>query len=255
MGRLFYFTGLFSSFLLALALFWFSNNVLVSFESIGDVRFNTIFLAIVIALSIVVTWRTSQWLTHLFLPTMIILFSYGLLFFISSSLQRSVFIVGMSLLYYIALLAIMRIRRNAEDFTAKSFFSIVQIVTFFLFAAVAYAIYINFAIPLWVFMIVVGFFVYFLTYVSLLAHIQYSSRFRLYGIVMAFAMMQMVWLMNFWPFNYTTMAVTLVAMYYVLWDIVHMYFLGKLTSRRIIADVTIVLIGIACVLMTARWVL
>lgn len=255
MGRLFYYTGIIATALLMGALFWFSRNVLTDAVRVGDIQFNITFLIGLVAMTMIVAWRASRWLVHLFVPTMIVLFTYGLLFFVSSPGQRSIFIICASLLYYMVLLGIVRIRANPDDYTAKSFFSIVQIVTLFLYEALAYALYINFQIPLWVFIVVMGFFVYILTYTSLVAHVSYSSRLRLYSLIIAFVMMQIVWVANFWPFNYTTMAAVSVAMYYILWDMVHMYFIGGLSQRRTALNVVIVLIGVAGVLLSARWVL
>jgi hypothetical protein len=86
----------------------------------------------------------------------------------------------------------------------------------------------------------------------------YSSDYRrifLYSIVIAFAMIQLVWMANFWPFGYLTMATISLMFYYILWDLVQMVFLETLSKKRIVITIIYCTVLTLAVLLTTQWLL
>ncbi len=217
---------------------------------------NGIFLAVfLIVFAIFAGWNVGKNILYSFLLLSLAISSLGLLYFIDNIYERQIFGVLVSILFYMALLGIKRICKNAFDMTARSLFSASLIAIIFLFYAVVYGIYINFNIPLWLFIGVHFVFVTIATLASLRAYSSDYKRIFLYSIVIAFSMIQLVWLANFWPFGYLTMATISLMFYYVLWDLVQMVFLETLSKKRMIITFLYCIILTLTVLFTTQWLL
>ena len=200
-------------------------------------------------------WNVGKNIIYAFLPFAVSMSSLGLLYFIDDIQEKQIFGVIVSLLYYATLLGIKRISKNPFDMTARSLFSSSLIATIFLFYAVVYGYYINFNIPLWMFIVINFFFVMMVTFVSLRAYSSDYRRIILYSVVIAFVMMQLVWMANFWPFGYLTMATISLMFYYILWDLVQMTFLETLSKKRIVITIIYCVALTMAVLITTQWLL
>lgn len=181
--------------------------------------------------------------------------SIGLLYFIDNLQEKQIFGALVSLLFYMLLLGIKRISDNPFDMTARSLFSSALIAIVFLFYSVVYGIYINFDVPLWLFMLIHFVFVASVTFVSLRAYSSNYKRIFLYSLVIAFAMAQLVWMANFWPFGYLTTATISLMFYYVLWDLVQMFFLDTLSKKHIITTIVYCVALVIMLLLTTQWLL
>lgn len=217
---------------------------------------SALFLGIgVLIVAIFAGWNVGKSVIYSFLPFAIGFSSIGLLFFIDNVDEKRLFGLLIALLFYAALFGIKRIRKNPFDMTARSIFSAALIATIFLFYSVVYGFYINFNVPLWLFLLAHFVFVMMVTFVSLRAYSSDYRRIILYSAVIAFAMMQLVWMSNFWPFGYLTMAVVSLVFYYVLWDLVQMEFLELLSKRRILVTLVFCVILAVAVLFSTQWLL
>ncbi len=229
-------------------------ELIISFDLLNEK--NGIFLAIfLIIFAIFAGWNVGKNILYSFLSFSLAISSLGLLYFIDNVREQQIFGLLVSMLFYMALLGIKRIRKNAFDMTARSLFSASLIAIIFLFYAVVYGLYINFNIPLWLFIGVHFVFVTIVTLVSLRAYSSDYKRIFLYSIVIAFAMIQLVWLANFWPFGYLTMAAISLMFYYILWDLVQMVFLETLSKKRIIITILYCIVLTLTVLLTTQWLL
>ena len=209
----------------------------------------------VLALAIFAGWNVGKSVIYSFLPFAIGISSIGLLYFIDNLQEKRLFGLLVSVLFYAALFGIKRIRKNPFDMTARSFFSASLIATIFLFYSVVYWFYINLNIPLWLFLVTHFIFVMMVTFVSLRAYSSDYRRIVLYSAVIAFSMIQLVWMSNFWPFGYLTTAVVSLVFYYVLWDLVQMEFLEILSKKRIVSTIIFCIILAISVLLTTQWLL
>jgi len=217
---------------------------------------NGFFLTIpLIIFAVFAGWNVGKSLLYSFLSLSLTVSSLGLLYFIDNIREQQIFGLLVSVLFYMALLGIKRIHTNAFDMTARSLFSASLIAIIFLFYAVIYGLYINFNIPLWFFIGVHFLFVMTVTFASLRAYSSDYRRIFLYSTVIAFSMIQLVWLANFWPFGYLTMAAISLMFYYVLWDLVQMVFLEVLSKKRIVITILYCVILTLTVLLTTQWLL
>jgi len=200
-------------------------------------------------------WYIGKKILYSFLPISLTLSALGLLYFIDNLQEKQIFGVLVSLLFYMSLLGIRRICDNPFDMTARSLFSAALIATIFLFYSVTYGLYINFDVPLWFFMSLHFIFVTGITFVSLRAYSSKYKRIFLYSIIIAFAMAQLVWMANFWPFGYLTTAAIGLMFYYILWDLVQMFFLDILSKKHIIITIIYCVSLIVMLLLTTQWLL
>lgn len=141
--------------------------------------------------------------------------------------------------------------------------------TIFFTYAGAYGLYLNFLVPLWSLM-----FVYLL--ITLLVSYQYFSIIHshadspagalsrsskdskkmiwVYSFLLALAMAEIVWTINFWPFGYLTAGAVALILYYVLWDIIQSHFLNLLSKKRVVANLIFFSFVIFMILITSKWI-
>ncbi|MEA3322649.1 MAG: hypothetical protein U9Q12_00330 [Patescibacteria group bacterium] len=235
-------------------IFFITFESLVSFLLLGE-QWGFAVVTFLILFAVFAGWNVGKKIIFSFLPLSLTISSIGLLYFIDSTREQQIFGFLISLLFYISLLGIKRICKNPLDMTARSLFSAALIAIVFLFYAVVYGLYINFNIPLWLFIGGHFIFITFITFVSLRAYSSDYRRIFLYSIVIAFAMIQLVWMANFWPFGYLTMATISLMFYYVLWDLVQMVFLETLSKKRIVITIIYCIVLTLAVLLTTQWLL
>ncbi|HCP08710.1 MAG TPA: hypothetical protein DIT25_02860 [Candidatus Moranbacteria bacterium] len=189
------------------------------------------------------------------LPAFFVLSSVALLYLIGLPYEEQIFIVLASGMYYLSLFSAYRLGKYSGDQTARGMNMAAASATIFFTYASSYGLYLNFLVPLHYLMIV---------YMSatLLVSFQYFAIIRpgerkkvwMYSFVLALAMAEIVWTMNFWPFGYLTSGVIALILYYVLWDLVQSYFLGSLSRHRVISNGIFFSFLVALVLLTSKWI-
>jgi len=188
------------------------------------------------------------------LPSCFTLSALMLLYLITGAIDKQIFILVSTGIYYLALLGTYRLGSYMNDQTAKGMDMAVMAITIFFAYAGAYGIYLNFFVPLYYLM---------LAYwtVTILVSFQYFAIIRngsgreiwTYSFLLAFVMAEMVWVMNFWPFGYLTAGVIALIMYYVLWDLIQSHFLNVLNRKKVAVNMVFFPILIACILLSAKW--
>jgi hypothetical protein len=181
--------------------------------------------------------------------------SIALLYLVDSALQQQWLIVLSTSVYYLAFLGIYRLRYYERDKTAHGIMAFVTMATSFLFYSSFYGIYLNFAIPIGVFM---------LTYclVTMVLSYQYFivldakeiRRAKIYSLLLGLAMAEIAWIVNFWPFGYLTTGVVVLMFYYLLWYMIQSYFLQALSQKHIFMQLALFSLLIGMVLTSTRWV-
>jgi hypothetical protein len=229
-------------------------EILISFSSIEEM-WRAVAIGFLLIFSIFAGWDVGKKNIFVFLPLSLTMSALSLLYFIDNIREQQIFGILVAGLFYMVLLGIKRISKNSFDMTARSLFSAALIAIVFLFYAVVYGLYINFNIPLWLFIGVQFIFITLVTFVSLRAYSSDYRRIFLYSIVIAFAMIQLVWMANFWPFGYLTMATISLMFYYILWDLVQMVFLETLSKKRIVITIIYCTVLTLAVLLTTQWLL
>lgn len=233
-------------------LFKINGNVFLFGRDINLVL--TIVSTILFFLSIYSGWRVGKKVIFSFVNLGLFTFaSILILHFIDNYTQKYLFAFMISLAFYSTLLGAERLKWNKRDLTARSIFSSAFIAMLFMFFATMYGFYINFVISLWIMMLINFLFCGFATYTSLLVHSKDKKRLLLYSTVISFSVIQFVWVANFWPFGYLTMATSNLVFYYVLWDLVQMLFLKELSKKRVLLNIIFCLVLIILVLFTSKW--
>ena len=251
MNIIIHFKSLFFGLWVTTALLLFANNIL-------DVthRFGWGVVFVLTFITFLAIYQTGRGVVFSIAPIGIILSSLSLLFFIDSTFKRSVFAIAVGFLYYMSLLAIVRMRNNPKDVTARALLSMSIISTVFFYFAAAYGVYINFYIPLWIFVLINSVVLFFISFTSFRAYTKRSSlRLILVSILISFCIAEITWMINFWPFGYLTDAASVVLFYYVIWDMFVMDFTGNLSKKRVANNILICLILFLLVIVSSKWVL
>lgn len=188
------------------------------------------------------------------LPSFLALSSMTLLFLVTASLDKQIFIALSTGIFYLAVFGAYRLGLYMDDRTARGMNMAAMASTIFFAYASAYGFYLNFYVPLYYLM---G--AYWL--VTLLVSCQYfliikkdnSKTVWAYSFLLAFVMAEVVWVMSFWPFGYLTAGVIALILYYVIWDLIQSYFLNILNKKRVVANMVFFPVIIAMVLLSAKW--
>ncbi|MDD5083367.1 MAG: hypothetical protein PHT88_00320 [Candidatus Moranbacteria bacterium] len=189
------------------------------------------------------------------IPLTFALSAVMLLYLVDSMMQRQ-WLIGLSFgVYYLAFLGIYRLRYYERDKTARGMVSFVVMATMFLFYASIYGLYLNFAVPIWGFMLAYCAVTALLSYQYFLLFDQTQTRrVRIYSLILGLSMAEVAWIINFWPFGYLTTGVVVLMFYYILWDLVQSYFLKDLSKKRIFVHLVLFGFLIGMVLTSTRWV-
>lgn len=213
-----------------------------------------LFLALFLTISIVgfraVVKNWSFW----YLIVLFLLSVWAIIHLIDQSIDKHVFIFLSAVVYYFLLLGIYRNKENANDETARGLISMTLMASIFLFFSASYGIYLNFKIPSWLLMLF-----YFIN-TSIVSY-QYFTTIEqrrkitvlIYSLVIGFAILELGWIVNFWPFGYLTTGFVLLIFYYILWDLAQNYFLGKLSKKKVFINLVFFIIMSAVVLYSSRW--
>ncbi|TAK95191.1 hypothetical protein EPO05_04890 [Patescibacteria group bacterium] len=176
-----------------------------------------------------------------------------LLYLIDSPQQKQGFIALSSLVFYISLLAVYRLRGYRKDQTARGLMAASVMAALFFFYAAAYGLYLNFSIPLWALMLAYLGFTFAVSF-EYFGIVSAERRKALnYSLILGMAMSEIAWMTNFWPFGYLTTGVVTVIFYFIFWDLTQMYFLNTLSQKRIVANLIFFGVLIGLLLVTAKW--
>jgi hypothetical protein len=214
------------------------------------------FLTLLIAfLTLQASRKIGKSLSAGIIPLIFALSSIALLYLVDSIAQRQVLIVLSCCVYYLALLGIYRLKNYDKDKTAFGIMSFVVMSTTFLFYASIYGIYLNFAIPIGVFMLVYCAVTTLLSYqYFLMLDKAEARRARIYSLILGLSMAEIAWIINFWPFGYLTTGVIVLMFYYILWYLVQSYFLKALSTKHLFVHIILFSFLIGMVLTSTRWI-
>lgn len=187
------------------------------------------------------------------IPVVLSVSSAFLLLFVNAPMERGVFVLFSSISYYILILGLYRLSRAPQDMSARAMIAMTAMVTTFFYFSVAYGLYLNFNIPLWLFMLVYGAGTFAVMYQAMLlsgASVKIAS---VYSLVAALSLSEIAWVVNFWPFGYLTSGVVTLMFFYVLFDLAQSNVFGTLSKRRSLAHAGMFCALLVMVLYSSRW--
>ena len=169
-------------------------------------------------------------------------------------LEKYIFVVITSIVYYFFLFAGYRLKNNPDDKDARGIIAMSLMATVFLFFSATYGVYLNFEVASWLLML---FYFVNITIVSYRYFTIIEKRNKklvsVYSLVIGFGLLEMGWVINFWPFGYLTSGVVLLMFYYILWDLTQNYFSNNLSKRTVLVNLFLFIVVSGMVLYTSRW--
>jgi hypothetical protein len=195
----------------------------------------------------------KKW-SYAIIPVLFCISSTSLLYLIGLSYERQVFIILSSAVYYLSLFGSYRLAEYPKDKTAKGMIAMAAMASIFFVFASAYGLYLNFLVPLYWLIIV-----YMLA--TLLVSYQYFSILKekidksvwAYSFLLALAMAEIIWTMNYWPFGYLTTGVIALIIYFVLWELTRSYMMETLNRKKAILSLVSFFILVSMVLLSSKW--
>ncbi|HLN19267.1 MAG TPA: hypothetical protein VK255_03815 [Patescibacteria group bacterium] len=197
------------------------------------------------------------------LPVFFTISSTALLYLIGLPYEQHVYTALAFILYYMSLFGAWRLGKYPGDKTAQGMNMAATAATIFFAYAGAYGLYLNFLVPLYWLMIsymivtlLVSFQYFSIIYPSNVENVLKGGKKTvwIYSFLLALAMAEIIWTMNFWPFGYLTTGVIALILYYVLWDIIHSHFLNILSKKRVMTNMTVFSLLIMIILLSSKWI-
>lgn len=239
-----YLPSLFQTFFFAL--------ILEIFSFYGGIFWLFLFLFILFS---VLTFRlvTKSW-EGIYVTFIFSLAVWSILHLIDYSLERHIFIFISSLVNYFLLFGIYRIGHRPDSRTAKGVVAMSMMAVVFLFFSATYGIYLNFEVASWWLMTFYFVNIVIITYQYFLLIAEKRKRMALiYSLVIGFSVLELGWIVNFWPFSYLTTGVILLMFYYILWDLSQNYFLNILSIKNVFINLIFFVIIASMVLYSSIW--
>jgi hypothetical protein len=189
------------------------------------------------------------------LPVFFTLSSAALLYLVTISSEKQVFIFLASGLYYLSLLGSYRLQKYAGDLTAKSMnMAATSAALFFTFSS-AYGFYLNFLVPIYYLMLIYSITSFLVSYqYFFLIKKENNKEAILYSSLLALLMAEIVWMLNYWPFGYLTTGVIALILYYILWELSRSHILNQLSRKRVVFNMIFLSLMVCIVLLTSKWI-
>jgi hypothetical protein len=211
-------------------------------------------IGIAFSLVIIILARllVGRW-SFLVLPAILVPGSVLLIFLIDSSTEVNIFAALASVVFYFSTLAGWRLKQYEKDETAKAMYNLTTIAALFLWYAATFGWYLNISFPVWGLMTIVAIVTFLAAQSSFFVN-QIDSKKRLvYSVFLACLVAQTVWIQNFWPFGYLTTSVITLIIYFVGWEMILSFFLGKLNVKTVFFEILFLIGSTALVLLSAKW--
>jgi len=230
----------------------FAANLWLSVNYAGYAGwFGVIFSLIIVVASrmIVGRWKFTV------LPAVLVPGAVLLLSLIDPPFEMSLFILLSALVFYATVLAGWRLFRYEKDETAKAMYNIATVAVLFCWYAASYGWYLNpsVLIPIWALLVVFSVITLLVSYVSFAINQIDREKWLIYSVFLTTLVAQTVWIQNFWPFGYLTVAVITLIIYCVGWEIVLSFFLKKLTARTVLFEIIFLAGSVLLVLISSKW--
>lgn len=247
---IYHFTVLFFSVLFFISLFIISERSIVPAWS-----FFLITAGSLITLSIIAAKKlTGYWYTA-YLPSTLAFSVPLLLSLIDRGFETRAFIIIASLIYYVALLGIYRLRQNERDKTARAMLNLTALSSLFFVFTATYGLYINYEVHLAI-LLTVFFVVSFVVALHTLFTAWEPKDTKLI-LLTAFAigmlMTELVWVIHFWPFGYLTVGTALLIHFYLLWKISFDLIRGQFVFKNALQESAILIALLVLLVMTSPW--
>ncbi len=200
--------------------------------------------------------RIGRRLIFSFIPIIFSFSSTVLLYLIDLPAEKHFFILLSSLVFYLSLLGIYRLRIFPRDQSAKEMIAVSLMATVFLFFSSAFGIYLNFNIPVWVLVLIFMAVIYLISYeylfIAAFFFKDHPSVF-LYSFILAFSIAQLAWFTVFWPFGYLTTSTIILIFYYLLWDLAQTNFLRFFSQKRFLLNLIFFSLLALLALLSSKW--
>lgn len=202
-----------------------------------------------------VSRRFGGTLVSAIIPTFFSLSTIVLLFFISSPHQRHIFIVLASIVFYVSILGIYRLRHYSKDSTARSMVALVSMTTLFFFFSALYGVFLNFRNFTEVALMIsygVGTFLVGLQVFSRFFPEQ-PKRFWFFALFLSLCAAEIGWVASFWPFGYLTAGVLVLILLSIPWDMITRFSSGSVSGRRVATSLAFLFFLLSMVLLSSVW--
>jgi len=235
--------------ILFLALLFAANlYAAANFESYSTWIGMVFSLVLMIAARITVKkWKYSV------LPILLVPGSVILLFLIDSVSLTRLFAVLSSLVFYFSILAGWRLAHYEKDLTAKAMYNFAAVAVVFCWFSAGFGWYLNVAVPIWGLMIILAVVAFLVSASSFAVNQIQSDKSLVFSIFLASIVAETVLVQNFWPFGYLTMAAIALIIYFVGWEIIINYLLGKMSVRAVVFELFFLAGSVSLILLSTNW--
>lgn len=196
----------------------------------------------------------SKTWTGWFIMTVFYCSIWTILHLIDYNVERHIFIFISGFVNYFLLFGVYRISTKPDSQTARSVIAMSVMAVIFLFFSSTYGVYLNFDLSSWFLMTFYFINIAIISYqYFLLTQEENKKKVLVYSLVLGFCILEMGWVINFWPFGYLTTGTILLMFYYIIWDLSKNYFQNILSVKRVMANLIFFMLMSSMVLYSSIW--
>lgn len=210
-------------------------------------------LFVLFVINLIASWQVSKRFKIPYLPSLFVVGSAVLLFFVDPGMLRHIYITSAGAVYYLILYSINLFNENKKSEFVIKINYITSLITLFLWLSGIMALYLNSIFGVWTILGGVFFIAYLISYQLLKRTLQTKIKYFLVSFVLAYCVSVIAWACLFLPFSYLTLSAIIFASYFIIVN----YFIQnknqKLTKLSFTFDVLIFVLAVLAVLYTAKW--
>ncbi len=191
----------------------------------------------------------------LILPTMLLLGSIlsNFFLFFEDPILRQMVIFTSFILFYIL---IFKLDYNIQNLSIlyQNVINIANFFTVFLWCSLIFYIYLYFGWPKWAVILSVFIMSFLIAYQSLLKKNIPSIISWVYILILVLILIEITWIITFWPVGYLIGGMVILTSFYVLWGLIQDHIDNKLKLGTVLEYLAVSFIILAIVLGTTRWI-
>lgn len=190
-------------------------------------------------------------------PLFFISSGFLLLLFLESPIIKQIFILGLSIIYYLILSNLFSFKfqtHKYQPYILENLLSYINLISIFLFYSSIFCFHLLLGISTFLLLPIIFIFTFIITYQLFWVNKIDFKKNWLFTLIIGLIFLELFWAISYLPTGYFVNAIILLIIYYIFINISRDFLLNNLEKRQIKKYLTIGLSALILILATAQWI-
>ena len=245
-------------FILPLAIFILLESIYLNTKAIYFTLPISIILIFLAVLVLVIKSKSGEkWWNFIIFPIFLLLAFDGLSLILVSKLAVQILYIACSILLYYYFFSIYLFFYKPglyKSFTIENLANYGSFIIFFLLSLLIYGLESILDVPVWILILLVMGYSLLITYQVFWAHKVEVKKALIFSFINCLILVEIAWTISYLPVKYSVAAMALSICYYIAIGLSRLYLLEKLDSATIKLYLSLGLVSLLIIMLTAQWI-